>query len=387
MNKIFFLCLTASFFAIACSSGGGAGNFLNTKAMAVDSVNDLAFFIEANQQIFVRTASTNDGLPDQPAIDEDRAADDAVLALVPELVTQAVAYPDGDDTNLFLLGSNTDADGATTLNSISVLQFDGEDFSEASISPVVLTDDDEATDETDDTFSAMVADVANAQIFVTNFTTAQIYVLDATTGDNKVAPIAVQSEPAALALDGDSLYLCHSDAALSEQMTVINTLDYTEQTFTLNAPCQDLTVATNANGTVLAVKRGDAAIVDLYVLDTDDLTLTPIPTAEEDFTDGQLVSGFGFTSTISAMLLTVGTDGNIYGYFAEQDGNVQVVTVEADLSAFSHQTISTSALNYLSGAAYVNDAGEAPRVYFIGEAGFVLSVENADGDLDADLDS
>lgn len=387
MNKIFFLCFAVVFLANACTSGGGAGDFLNTKALAVDSVNDRAFFIEANQQIFVRNAAANSSLGDQPVIDEDREADDDLLELVPELVSHAVAYPSGSDTNLFLLGSNTDAEGVTTLNVISVLQFDGDEFSEGVFSPVALDDGDAATDESDDSFSAMVADVANEQIFVADFTTAQIFVLDATTGENKFAPIAVQAEPIALSLDGDSLYVCHADDTLNEHVTVINTTDYTEQTFTINAPCQNITVASNANGTVLAVKRDDAAVVDLYVVDTDDFSLTPIPTDEEDFTDGQLVSGFGFTSTISAMLLTQGTDGKIYGYFAEQDGNVQVVTVEADLSEFSHQTISTSALNYLSGAAYVNDVGEAPRVYFIGEAGFVLSVENTNGDLDADLDS
>ena len=251
----------------------------------------------------------------------------------------------------------------------------------------MLDDGDAATDESDDSFSAMVSDVANEQIFVVDFTTAQIFVLDATTGENKFPPIAVQNEPIAVSLDGDSLHVCHSDDALSEQVTVINTTDYTEQTFTLNAPCQNITVVSNANGTVLAAKRDDAQIVDLYVLDTTDLTLTPIATTEEDFTDGQLLPGFGFTSTISAMLLTVGSDGAVYGYFAEQDGNVQVVTIAADLSDFSHQKISTSALNYLAGAAYVNGDGEAPRVYFIGEAGFVLSVKNTDGVLDTDLDS
>ncbi len=267
---------------------------------------------------------------------------------------------------MFLLGSHSSSDG-TVLNQITVLEFDGEDLEGAAFSPVTLGDGDEATDETQDAFVKMVLDDATGRIYILNSDTAEVFVLDAATGELVGAPIAVAAEPVDMALLANQLFICHADAALADNVTILNTDDNSLQTVTPGFPCQKIAAAQNDNGTVLAMRSASAQTVFLYTINPDDLSLTPIATDEEDFADGQLTSGAGITSSVAAILLTVNADATISGYFAELDGNVEFVTIAADLSEFSHEKFSTTAVNYSDGAALVDENGESSHVYFIAE--------------------
>ena len=382
LKNFCFCCVVA---CVAACGGGTSSDFDNPTALAIDSINDRVFVFESNQNIHVRTASTNKKLPDQPVLNSDDDADADLLDLVPQLTTQAVAYADGDETRLFLLGAHSSSSG-TVLNQMTVLDFDGEDLSEAAFSPVTLTDGDEATDETQAVFVKMILDQDAGLIYILNSTTAEIFTIDATTGEAVGTPIAVAAEPVDMALLGTQLFVCHADADLADSVTVVNTDDDSLQTVTLGSPCQKIAVAQNDNGTVLAVRSASAQTVFLNHFNSDDLSLTPIATDEEGFTDGQLLSGAGITSSVSALVLTANADATISGYFAELDGNVEFVTIAADLSEFSHEKFSTTAINYSDGAALLNDDGESSHVYFIADTGFLLSLENQDGDLDGELD-
>lgn len=385
MRKMILLCL-CFLLQQSCLDNSGQGRFLNTKAMTIDVDNDRLFIIESNQDVFVKQASSNTYSINQPVIDGEKNIQQDLKSEMPDFVTLARVFSVEQTSELFLWGARLNDDGETVLNEVSVFNFDGENFSVSELSPIVLTDDLEDTNETDDTFSDAVIDSAQEHIFIANTTTSQIYVVSSVTGDNSVAPLDVEAFPVSLALAGDYVYVCHADSSLAQSITAIHRLDLTVHPIAFEGGCQNVAVVTTEVGTFVAIQSLTQSQVSVSLLNTDDFTLTALTAEDEGFTDGVLSSGLGITSTITSLIFAEGGDGFVYGYFAEQDGNVQVVTINQEALSFEHQTLNTSALNYSAGAIYQEGESEH-RVYFTGEAGFLLSIENILGELNLDLES
>ena len=154
-NTLLFLLLLIT----SCSSGTTT-LFSDPTQVGVDSTNDRVFVIQGDRQVFAFTASTLAEIGDQPVVDE--TDNETVFDLMPTVTTYFAVYSTSTSSRLFVLGSLTDDSGNVVLNRIRVLDFDGTTFTEASFSPIILSDGDDATTDSDNSFTGMVLDQANS---------------------------------------------------------------------------------------------------------------------------------------------------------------------------------------------------------------------------------
>lgn len=367
----------------ACGSSGSFGVYDNTNQLAVDATNDRLFLFEPQGTMFVLTASTRTPVGLTPLVDPDDN-NTATSALLPSVVTQAAVYANGAASRIFLLGSLSSG-GSLVTNLIRVLDFDGTSFTEASFSPIELSDADTTTDESDDSFADLVVDQANARVYVSDATQSEIFVLSATDGTQVAGPLPVAGEPQGMALDNGRLYVCNTSTLAAEQVvTVFNVTDASSTAIDLDASCSSLSVASNATGTAMLVRRSDAPQVLIRSVDTTTYAAsTAIATTTSGYNSGLLTSGAGISSGINDTVLSIDASGLLQGYLSEQDGNLEFVTITADLSSYASQTLSVAALNLASGAI-LSSGGVGTQAFFVAESGSLVSVVL--GSTEPDLD-
>jgi hypothetical protein len=287
------------------------------------------------------------------------------------------------------MGNFVNDSGDTVLNRILVLDFNGSDFSEASFSPIDLSDGDGTTEESDNSFADMVLNQANSDIYITDTGSGLLYVISADDGSQVVAPIAIAGEPQDMSLTDGRLYVCNSSDVEAEQVvTVLNVADFSTTTIDLDIPCSHIAVQSNGSGIVMLVKNSATQQVLVRTVDTSTFatssSVSALDTEDLDLNDGQLLSDQGITSGISDIVLTTDSDGNFHGYLSEVDGNVEYLTIPSDLSSYTLETLTSSASTITQGKVYTDTSGNGDTVYFTSEVGAVLSIEVGSTDLNVD---
>lgn len=367
----------------ACAGTGGFGVYLNPNQIAVDSANDRLFLSQPGGELFALAASTREPLGPQPFVDEEDNNTD-ISALLPEVVTNFGAYAEGSTTRLFVMGAFSDG-AALVTNRIRVLDFDGTSFTEPAFSPIEISDGDDATDETDDSFADLVVDQANGAVYVTDASDSLLFAFNAGDGSLLSAPLAVAGEPRGLALDNGRLYVCNSSAVEAEQLvTVVNTADFTVTAIDLDIPCDRVAAATNANGTVLIAKNSSRQQALIRAVDTTTYaSSSAIAASTSGYSSGELVSGAGISSGVNDAVLSRDASENLQAYLSQDDGNLEFVTIAPDLSSYSSQTLSVAALSLGEGAV-LTSGGFGTSSFFVAESGSLITVEA--GSVEADLD-
>jgi hypothetical protein len=367
LMSVFCLCSFSS-----CGNGGDVGVYTSLRHVTVDSSNDRLFLFQSEKELFVYEALALEAIGDQPLVQESTNAD--IYNLLPITVSQMAVYANGDTSRLFFLGAKS-SDTGFVLNQILVLDFDGTSFTEADISPITLSDGDDDTDETINSFADLLVDQDNGVLYVTDATAGQLYAISATDG-TITGPTAIAGNPQGMALSDGHLYVCNSSEEEAEQViTVINTDDATTTTIDVDAPCYLISVASNDNGTVMLTKQSDAQTVYIRQINTDSYDdQSEISSNTSGISNGLLSGGRGITSTISDMVITKDAAGVFYAYLSEWDGNIQAVTISADLSGFSVETLSTSATNLSQGSVLVDSSNNGTAAYLVSEAGALIDI-------------
>lgn len=389
MSRFFVTTIWAIIFFIAGCGGNAGDDFTEANQLAIDSTNDRLFVTEAGGNLFAYEASSQVKIGTQPIIDEDEDDDDAIFALMPEITSNFVTYTTGTTSRLFLMGNFVNDAGATVLNRIRVLDFDGSDFSETSFSPIDLSDGDDTTDESNNSFADMILDQSNSDIYITDTGAGLLYVISADDGSQVVAPIVIAGEPQGMSLTDGRLYVCNSSATESEQLvTVVNVSDFSTTTIDLDIPCTQIAAQSNGTGVVLFAKNSDTQQVLVRTVDTTTFaastSISAVDSEDIDFNDGELVSDKGVTSSISGIVLTKDSSGNFYGYLSEVDGNVEYVTIPSTFDSYTLETLTSSAASITKGEVYVDSSGNGEQVYFVSEVGALVSVEVGSDDLSVD---
>lgn len=376
MNKIKSKILLLFFFLLLCHCGSDSdsGFFSQLTAIAVDSTNDRLFLSEPEKKLFAFTASTLTEIGDQPIITSDRNA--TLQSLLPLIVSKMAVFSTGTTSRLFFMGTFADDSGNLVRNRIRVIDFDGTSFSEPVFSPIVLSDGDDTTTETDNSFADLLIDQDNGFLFITDASGTLLYVLSATDGSTITNPLAILGAPQGMSLDSERLYICNSSTVDTEQVvTVVNVSDFTTTTIDLDIPCRLISVQSNSSGTILATKHASTQQVLLRLVDTTTFaTSSEISSATSGIANGSLSANAGISSSVEG-LISVVKDDVIYTYTGEQDGTVQKITYAADLSSFSTETLTSTATNPSEGEKLTDSSGETSFVFFSANSGDLLSLD------------
>ena len=377
MKKIFYLnSLVFVLFTLCHCSGGTTNIYANTTQVAVDSTNDRLFVAESSNSLFTLTASTKTALGgDQPIVTS--TVNNTIYDLLPSVITHITALAEDTTTRLFISGTFADDSGNLVSNRVRVIDFDGTTFTEADFSPVILSDGDGATDETDDSFSDMIADTTNNTIYITDTSTGLLLAINAADGTEFHTPLAIAGAPQGLAIDNNYLYVCNTSTVTSEQLvTVVKIADFTTTTIDLDIPCRQIAAGTNASGTVLMVKNSSTQQVLIRLVDTATYAAsTAVATTTTDFTNGELLAGFGISSGVNDIVLAKDSTGLLQAYLPQQDGNIEFITFTSDLTSFSAQTLAAVAQNIFSGAVLQNSDGTGATIFFPAESGYLIWVD------------
>lgn len=358
----------------ACSSSDGYGTFLSANLVSVDSVNDRVFILQNQGTLFALTASTQQAIGTQPLVDEE---DEDLFDLIPSSVSSMVATNNSSSSSLFLHGTIPDESGALVSNQIRVLNFDGSAFSEASFSPITLTNGDATADESDNSFSDMVIDSDNNVLYITDSTAGLLYGINVTDGTQTMTPVTIAGTPQGLSYDNGHLYVCNTSSTEAEQVvTVFDVTDFTTPTtIDLDTPCRDLQAISNSNGTVLLVKSSNTQGLFIHAVDTTTFaSSTAISSATGTIPSGKLIAGSGITSTIRTISAALDASNQIFAYLGEQDGNIQFISFSVDLSFFTHETLSTSVTSFSDQAALTNSSGIASLLFMAAESGAMAAI-------------
>lgn len=364
----------------ACSSSNGFGTFLSANLVAVDSTNDRVFILQNQGTLFALTASTQVAIGDQPLIDEE---EDSLFALIPSSVSNMAATSNSTSSSLFMQGAIADESSNLVLNRIRVLSFNGSEFSEAAFSPIILSDGDDATDESDNSFSDMVIDSDNGVLYITDSSAGLLYGISISDGSQTMTPVVIAGTPQGLSYDNGRLYVCNSSSVEIEQVvTVFDVTDFTiPTTIDLDTPCRELQAVSNSNGTVLFAKSSNSQVVLIHTVDTTTYAASSaIASATAGISDGGLIAGAGISSTVRTISPAV--DANqIFAYLGEQDGNIGFISVAIDLGSFAFQTTSTSVTSYSDQAALISN-GVTSLIYMTAESGAVAVITTGTTDIE-----
>lgn len=375
--KILIIGLLAIVGTIQCSGSSSTGIFSSPNQVAVDTQNDRLLVTQRSQQLFTFIASTRtaDG-GTQPLVSASSNA--TISNLLPEVVTSMVAFGTGTTSRVFIQGAQFDASGFIRLNLVRVLDFDGSTFSEASFSPIEISDGNDATDERNSTYSRMVLDQANSRIYVLDTTTDRLFVLSTIDGTNVTNPITIAGEPEGLALNNNRLYVCNRSTVAAEQViTVVNGADFSSTAIPLGGTCDKLAVQNNDTGTVAFIRQSSSQRVLIGTIAATFDSFTSLNSSTTGIANGQLTSSAGITSSILELLAGRTSDGTIHAYLGELDGNVQLITVPSTLASFSQQTLSTAVTNLSQGVVFEGSDGVATSVHFVAETGAILTFDFA----------
>lgn len=374
MKKFFSLILSFVFPVLLanCGSGNSTGTFADSNRIAIDSTNNRLFVTQPRGEIFVFTADSLEALGEQPVVNEDRLT--SINALLPEIIADLKVFANGSTTRLFLRGLFSDDNGDFVTNRIRVLDFDGTSFAEAAFSPVILSDGDDGTTDSDNSFVAMLVDPTNASLYITDATQGLLYALDVTDGSTVTGPIAITGNPQGLSLSDNRLYVCNSSVTDAEQIvTVVNLADFSTTAIDLDMPCHKISVASGTGGTTLVAKHSTSQTVQINSVDTTTFaTATAIASATTGIANGLLTSGAGISSGVKSLLST-SLNGTVYGYLTEQDGTIRMLQFAADLSSFTLTDIPTTTTDITESTLF-ESGGNGVLAYFVSNNGFVLSI-------------
>ncbi|EKD41445.1 MAG: hypothetical protein ACD_73C00720G0006 [uncultured bacterium] len=351
----------------ACSGGSDKGIFNQPTWVVVDSTNDRFFVLEQLRQIFAFTASDRSRLGDQPVVNKKRLID--IYDILPLAPLQSAVYANGSDSRLFITGAMANDDGEHVLNRVLVLDFDGTTFTEASFSPLVLSDGDDATDETDNVPGGLLVDQASGRLYLTDSTAGLLYILNAADGSVVNAPLVIAGIPNKMSLTGNSLFVANSSTVGAEQVvTVVNTTDFTTATFDLDAAISDISVSeVGGSFVVLAQNTVDNQVL-IRTVSADLTTVAEIGSATSAAVSGALVSGSGLTGIVGGLLLTTDASGNLFGYVPQSDGNIELLSFASDVSSFTASELATVTELIKSPQAYENGTGDGLIVYMVAQS-------------------
>jgi hypothetical protein len=370
-NTLLFLLLLIT----SCSSGTTT-LFSDPTQVGVDSTNDRVFVIQGDRQVFAFTASTLAEIGDQPVVDE--TDNETVFDLMPTVTTYFAVYSTSTSSRLFVLGSLTDDSGNVVLNRIRVLDFDGTTFTEASFSPIILSDGDDATTDSDNSFTGMVLDQANSVLYVSDASAAVVHAISAVDGTEVTTPIAIAGVPQGMSLADSHLYVCNDSTEETEQLiTAIDVSDFSTTTIDLDIPCSQVAAQSNGTSVILLVRNADTQSLLIQTVDTTTFaSASDIASADTaTYANGSLSSGAGISSSIEGIVTTSDSSGNFYVYLSEIDGNIQYITIPSSLSSYTLETLSTSAINLGRGAVLEDTSGNGVSAFVVSEAGALLDIE------------
>lgn len=361
-NKYFLLIFLILGLA-ACSSGSGEDFFVEPRLAAVDSTNDRLFVLENNGALQLFNASAREEIGEQPLVNEDNLT--SIHALLPSSPSNLAVITTGSISRLFITGGQNNTDGEGVLNQILVLDYDGTTLSEASFSPITVVDSDDATDNTNDILGGLEIDTTNSRLYVTNTTLGALFIYSTTDGSEVRASLDIDGSPNKMSLDGDHLYVANSTSTAADQViTVINTTDFTTTEIDLDIPTNDISVISNGTGTVMLAKLSTLQRVFVRTIDTTTFaSSTAIPAGDSSVTAGEINTDTGITASIGGVLLAKDSTGIIYGYVPQSDGQIEYLTVLADLSSFTASVEASISEIAASPCLYTNSDGTGITVY------------------------
>lgn len=379
--KLFFrtiLVLLVSLNLIQCGAGGNNDRFARLTRVAVDSTADRLFVSGSQGKLYVFLASTLQSLGgSQPLVSSTQNT--ALSDLLPEVVQNFAAAQNNGPSRLFIGGILYDDNGDGVTNRIRVFDFDGTSFTEASFSPIIVSDGDAGTTDTADVLGSFVTDEDNGQLYVTNASKGLLHVYSVADGSEVVAPVNVGGTPKGLAWNGERLFLCNDSSVVVEQgLWAINVTDFSMTAIDVGGPCQKVSVATSDLGTLAVVSDSSAGTVLLRSVDTTTFaSASAVSTSQSGLASGQLSAAAGISSIAQGFVVGVKADGSLFVYISELDGNIQELSITADLSTYTLQTLSTSALNLTDGALLLDTSGIGSLAYLVSPTGALIKIDPA----------
>lgn len=352
--------------ATACGSGDRESVFTEPAQMAIDSTNSRLFVFEREGALVLINASNRDKIGDQPRISRKR--NEELHALLPTGPTHAAAIAVGSTTRLFVTGAQTITGGTQVLNQIFVLDYDGSGFEEASFSPITVEDGNGATDDTDNLIGGLVVDASNSRLYVTDSSAQQLYVFDTSTGAQPAGPVAIAGFPNRMSLNAGRLYVANSSENAAEQVvTVVNTADLTTTAIDFDFPTDDVSVLSNGSGTVMLARVARTQRVLVRSVDTATFAnSTPVTAGDSSVETGEITNTNRITSSIGNVLLAANSDGGLFGYVTQADGDIAFLSFAADLSSYTGDTLETTGNVLTHPTLYSN--GTTNTVYMIADA-------------------
>ncbi len=351
------LLMLAAVLAFSSHCGGGSESSSGTvrapDLVAVDSANSRVVVLDEGRAALSAIDATGHSLiSGGPIIGaHDNTSLYPSLSAEPLDVVATPSPSASTTTRIAVVGSVRDAStGVAISNRVYFFDFDGSAISAPSFSPISADDGDSATDDTADVLTALAVDAAGGQLFVLNKTDSALHVYSLSDGtEAAVSPIALTGTPSRMALDGDLgvLFVGSSDGDEAAQvLTVVDLSDLSSSEIALGIPVRDLSVVSAAAGTVLAAVQSDDAALLFYTVDTLTFaSVTQIGTitnstettdTNDDSREETLITG-----SLSQVELVEASDGRIFAYASQSDGNLLVAALSADLATLSSFALET----------------------------------------------
>lgn len=384
----YFILIILALFHFSCSSSS-ISVFSTPTLITVDSTNDRIFVLSKDGILYILEASSREGIGDQPVVD-DETEEDIHELLPPTPTNMVVANVDGT-SRLFITGAQDDSDDNRVTNQILVLDYDDEELSQSSISPITLSDGDDTTDETGNVIGGLLADSDNNRLYVTDSTDGLLYIYNTTDGTEDAVSLDIGGIPNKMSLDGTKLYVANStidEALVTDQViTVVNTGDFSTTEIDLDIPVDSLSILSNDTGTVLLAHNAISQEVLIHQIDSATFaTSTAISVDDDSADDGEINPDNVITSAISGVLLTKSSDGTLYGYVPQDDGEIILLTISSDLSSFTAEALSSSTEVLGNMDVLVDGSGIGDRVFIVSSgSGLVIHAEVGSTDIDTSL--
>ena len=333
MTVLFVLCSSA------CGNDTPGQLFSQPAAIVADSANDRLFILEKESRLLILSASEREGIGDQPIVNRKRLTD--IYDLLPPAPTSAALFSTGSISRLFIAGGQPE--GKTiVMNRILVLDFDGTTLSISPISPINLSDGDATTDESDNVIGSLLVDQDDARLYVTDSSGGRFYSFNAETGAEAAASIAIAGVPNGMVLADGLIYVANnSDVEAEQVITVVDTDDLSTTPIDFDIPTEAVAVASGGGGTILLAKESGTQRVVVRTLDTTTFSATNISAGATSVSDGEMLPGVGLSSAVGTLFLAPDADGTLFGYVAQADGNISLLTFASDLSSYTATTLST----------------------------------------------
>lgn len=382
MLKLFILS-TLLFFS---SCGGGVTNVYDElTAITIDSSNDRLFLFQPRAELFVLVATSGETIGDTPFVSEDN--DETTHALLPQTASHMGVFATGSSSRLFIMGMMAETNGNYVNHLIRVLDFNGTSFTETSFSPITLSDGDVTTEESDNNFGDLLVDQQNAVVYITDATSGLLYAINANDGSTTAGPFNLGGNPQGMSLDGSGrLYVCNSSAIDATQLiSVLNTLDFSVNTVDIGDPCSVVAAKTIGGSTLMLVKVSDEQVVLIANLNTTTFTITSIPAGESPFAPGRLTSGLGISSSIADILIAKDSSNTFYAYLSEADGNIEFITIDANLTSYALTGIETPVTDLTAADQLIDSQGNMVVGYMVSETGALVVLEVGSSEVETNL--